>query len=129
MIIHSCVILSFVLVLVYAAVYSYSSIKYTENEIDAELYCLTSDCCNNHQFHCVYFLYFFVGFLCSIGTHLRGLETTATFDPATQEFVLNSPTISSIKWWPGGRMYYTIQTLIPHFTSRHSSSHINHRSN
>uniref|UniRef100_A0A1A8J0P6 Acyl-coenzyme A oxidase n=1 Tax=Nothobranchius kuhntae TaxID=321403 RepID=A0A1A8J0P6_NOTKU len=36
------------------------------------------------------------------GTHLRGLETTATFDPATQEFVLNSPTVSSIKWWPGG---------------------------
>lgn len=41
----------------------------------------------------------------SIGTHLRGLETTATYDPATQEFVLNSPTISSIKWWPGGRKY------------------------
>ncbi|KAK5926447.1 hypothetical protein CgunFtcFv8_022018 [Champsocephalus gunnari] len=36
------------------------------------------------------------------GTHLRGLETTATYDPARQEFVLNSPTISSIKWWPGG---------------------------
>uniref|UniRef100_A0A3Q3KRE5 Acyl-coenzyme A oxidase n=1 Tax=Monopterus albus TaxID=43700 RepID=A0A3Q3KRE5_MONAL len=36
------------------------------------------------------------------GTHLRGLETTATYDPATQEFVLNSPTFSSIKWWPGG---------------------------
>ncbi|XP_049425996.1 peroxisomal acyl-coenzyme A oxidase 1 isoform X1 [Epinephelus fuscoguttatus] len=35
------------------------------------------------------------------GTHLRGLETTATYDPATQEFVLNSPTVSSIKWWPG----------------------------
>ncbi|XP_057197918.1 peroxisomal acyl-coenzyme A oxidase 1 isoform X2 [Triplophysa rosa] len=36
------------------------------------------------------------------GTHIRGLETTATFHPSTQEFVLNSPTISSIKWWPGG---------------------------
>lgn len=36
------------------------------------------------------------------GTHLRGLETTATYDPATQEFVMNSPTVSSIKWWPGG---------------------------
>lgn len=39
------------------------------------------------------------------GTHLRGLETTATYDPATQEFVLNSPTVSSIKWWPGGRKH------------------------
>ncbi|XP_029950513.1 peroxisomal acyl-coenzyme A oxidase 1 isoform X2 [Salarias fasciatus] len=36
------------------------------------------------------------------GTHLRGLETTATYDPSTQEFVMNSPTVSSIKWWPGG---------------------------
>nr|XP_060620629.1 peroxisomal acyl-coenzyme A oxidase 1 isoform X1 [Anolis sagrei ordinatus] len=36
------------------------------------------------------------------GTHLRGLETTATYDPATQEFIVNSPTVTSIKWWPGG---------------------------
>ncbi|XP_019732078.1 peroxisomal acyl-coenzyme A oxidase 1 isoform X1 [Hippocampus comes] len=36
------------------------------------------------------------------GTHLRGLETTATYDPNTREFILNSPTVSSIKWWPGG---------------------------
>ena len=37
-----------------------------------------------------------------LGTHLRGLETTATFDPATQEFIMHSPTVTSIKWWPGG---------------------------
>ncbi|XP_076871987.1 peroxisomal acyl-coenzyme A oxidase 1 isoform X1 [Brachyhypopomus gauderio] len=36
------------------------------------------------------------------GTHLRRLETTATYDPSTQEFVLNSPTVTSIKWWAGG---------------------------
>uniref|UniRef100_A0A8D1JD06 Acyl-coenzyme A oxidase n=1 Tax=Sus scrofa TaxID=9823 RepID=A0A8D1JD06_PIG len=37
------------------------------------------------------------------GTHLRGLETTATYDPATEEFILNSPTVTSIKWWPVGK--------------------------
>ncbi|XP_060774936.1 peroxisomal acyl-coenzyme A oxidase 1 isoform X2 [Neoarius graeffei] len=36
------------------------------------------------------------------GTHIRALETTATYDPSTQEFVLNSPTVTSIKWWAGG---------------------------
>ncbi|KAE9613133.1 putative acyl-CoA oxidase [Lupinus albus] len=36
------------------------------------------------------------------GSNVRGLETTATFDPKTDEFVLNSPTLSSTKWWPGG---------------------------
>ncbi|XP_052748855.1 probable peroxisomal acyl-coenzyme A oxidase 1 [Galleria mellonella] len=36
------------------------------------------------------------------GTFLRGLETTATYDPATEEFVLHSPTLTAYKWWPGG---------------------------
>ena len=40
--------------------------------------------------------------LCA-GTYLRGLETTATYDPKSQEFVVHSPTQTSIKWWPGGR--------------------------
>ncbi|XP_013188653.1 probable peroxisomal acyl-coenzyme A oxidase 1 [Amyelois transitella] len=36
------------------------------------------------------------------GTFIRGLETTATYDSDTKEFVLNTPTLSSYKWWPGG---------------------------
>ena len=36
------------------------------------------------------------------GTFIRGLETTATYDPDTKEFILHSPTIRAFKWWPGG---------------------------
>ncbi|KNE86728.1 hypothetical protein PSTG_19908 [Puccinia striiformis f. sp. tritici PST-78] len=36
------------------------------------------------------------------GTFLRGLETRADYDRNTEEFVLNSPTITAYKWWPGG---------------------------
>lgn len=32
---------------------------------------------------------------------MAGLETTATFDKKTDEFVLNMPTITATKWWPG----------------------------
>jgi acyl-CoA oxidase len=35
------------------------------------------------------------------GTNLSKLETTATYDPKTEEFVLNSPTVTAAKWWPG----------------------------
>lgn len=35
------------------------------------------------------------------GTYLKRLETTSTYDPKTKEFTLNSPTLSSYKWWPG----------------------------
>ena len=35
------------------------------------------------------------------GTYVRGLETTATFDRERQEFILHSPTLTSIKFWPG----------------------------
>lgn len=35
------------------------------------------------------------------GTYLRGLETTATYDKVTEEFVVHSPTMSAVKWWPG----------------------------
>ncbi|CAO2819496.1 unnamed protein product [Amaranthus hypochondriacus] len=36
------------------------------------------------------------------GSNVQGLETTATFDPDTDEFIINSPTLTSSKWWPGG---------------------------
>ncbi|CAM0912317.1 unnamed protein product [Alopecurus aequalis] len=36
------------------------------------------------------------------GSNVQGLETTATFDPTTDEFVVHSPTLTSSKWWPGG---------------------------
>ena len=36
------------------------------------------------------------------GTFIRGLETTATYDPETETFVMHSPTIRAYKWWPGG---------------------------
>ncbi|XP_008258697.1 peroxisomal acyl-coenzyme A oxidase 2 isoform X1 [Oryctolagus cuniculus] len=35
------------------------------------------------------------------GTYLQGLETEATYDAATQEFVIHSPTVTATKWWPG----------------------------
>jgi alkylation response protein AidB-like acyl-CoA dehydrogenase len=35
------------------------------------------------------------------GTFVRGLETTATYDKSTREFIINSPTLTSIKFWPG----------------------------
>ncbi|CAI9775566.1 unnamed protein product [Fraxinus pennsylvanica] len=36
------------------------------------------------------------------GSNVQGLETTATFDPKTDEFIVHSPTLTSSKWWPGG---------------------------
>jgi len=36
------------------------------------------------------------------GTFLRGLETRADYDPKTDEFILNTPQLTSYKWWPGG---------------------------
>ncbi|XXG75819.1 hypothetical protein AAC387_Pa08g0309 [Persea americana] len=36
------------------------------------------------------------------GSNVRGLETTATFTPASDEFIIHSPTLTSSKWWPGG---------------------------
>ncbi|VDM58579.1 unnamed protein product [Angiostrongylus costaricensis] len=36
------------------------------------------------------------------GTNLSSIETLATYDRRTEEFILHSPTTTSMKWWPGG---------------------------
>lgn len=46
------------------------------------------------------------------GTYVRGIETTATYDPSTKEFLLNSPTITSYKWWPGNLAHTVNYALI-----------------
>ena len=67
--------------------------------------------CSNDMYCIFLFIsYFVVLFIvccvvCGAGTFIRGLETTATYDPQTEEFILHSPTLSSIKWWPGGCKY------------------------
>lgn len=38
----------------------------------------------------------------SHGSNVRALQTTAHYDQAAEEFVLNTPTLGSMKWWPGG---------------------------
>jgi alkylation response protein AidB-like acyl-CoA dehydrogenase len=35
------------------------------------------------------------------GSNVRALQTTATYDAATQEFILCTPTLKAMKWWPG----------------------------
>lgn len=42
-----------------------------------------------------------INFYIFSGTFIRGLETTATYDPKTKEFILDSPTLTSKKYWPG----------------------------
>lgn len=36
------------------------------------------------------------------GTNVRALETRADYDMEKQEFILNTPTLTAYKWWPGG---------------------------
>lgn len=36
------------------------------------------------------------------GSNLPGLETTATFDEASDQFIIHTPTLTATKWWIGG---------------------------
>ena len=49
------------------------------------------------------------------GSNVRAIETTATYDAATQEFEIHSPTLTSTKWWPGG-LGLTATRMLQRFT-------------
>ena len=46
------------------------------------------------------------------GSNVAGLETTATLDLETDEFVIHSPTITSTKYWPGGLGLWSNHALV-----------------
>ena len=46
------------------------------------------------------------------GSFVPGIETTATFDKQTQEFIIHSPTITSIKFWPGDMSRFSNHAIV-----------------
>lgn len=46
------------------------------------------------------------------GSDVSRLETTATLDKATDEFVIHSPTLTSTKFWPGDMGRFTTHALV-----------------
>lgn len=46
------------------------------------------------------------------GSNLAGLETTATFDKKTDEFVINTPHVAASKWWIGGASHTATHCLV-----------------
>ena len=46
------------------------------------------------------------------GSNVRGLETTATFDEETDEFVIDSPTVSSTKYWIGTTGVWATHSIV-----------------
>ncbi|KAK9462802.1 acyl-CoA oxidase-domain-containing protein [Lipomyces oligophaga] len=45
------------------------------------------------------------------GSNVAGLETTATFDPASDEFIINTPHVAATKWWIGGAAHTATHTI------------------
>lgn len=46
------------------------------------------------------------------GSFVRGLETTATFDSARDCFILESPTLTSTKFWPGSLAFSATHAIV-----------------
>lgn len=46
------------------------------------------------------------------GSYVQGLETTATFDKETDEFVVHTPTLTATKWWPGDMGLFSTHAIV-----------------
>lgn len=46
------------------------------------------------------------------GSNVAALETTATLDKTTDEFVIHSPTMTSTKFWPGDMGRYSTHAVV-----------------
>lgn len=46
------------------------------------------------------------------GSDVAKLETTATLDKATDEFVIDSPTLTSAKYWPGDMGRFSTHAIV-----------------
>ncbi|CAO3570441.1 unnamed protein product [Mortierella alpina] len=45
------------------------------------------------------------------GSNVAGLETTATFDEASDQFIIHTPTVTATKWWIGGAAHTATHTV------------------
>ncbi|KAK7204075.1 acyl-coenzyme a oxidase 2 [Myxozyma melibiosi] len=45
------------------------------------------------------------------GSNVAGLETTATFDEGSDEFIINTPHVAATKWWIGGAAHTATHTV------------------
>ncbi|EFC38828.1 peroxisomal acyl-CoA oxidase-like protein [Naegleria gruberi] len=48
------------------------------------------------------------------GSNVRGIETTATYDPKTQQFIVNTPNPKAMKTWIGGAQYCHFSVVFAH---------------
>jgi alkylation response protein AidB-like acyl-CoA dehydrogenase len=46
------------------------------------------------------------------GSDIRSLETTSTYDHTTKEWIINSPTPSSAKYWPGELSFFANHAIV-----------------
>ena len=46
------------------------------------------------------------------GSNVQGIQTTATFDPNTDEFIINTPNLNATKWWIGGAAHSATHSAV-----------------